>query len=175
LISRHNARHVAVDVQQAVLAGWPGRAHFGEVDRRHRRAVVAVRTSLAATRGRCWPGPRASSRRCAGSGSRCPGRAAGDSNGSSLRFGLDREHVDGRADRGDPIRARRQRVEFDHGAARGVDQDARPSSSARFARRRSSLRGRRSGTCRDTTSAPSRSSSLPSWRALPSGSLVSTS
>ena len=119
---RQHARHVAVDVQQAAAAGVLGQRHFGEVDRRHRGAVVAVADEL----GRHL---------AADVGLRLGGAAADVGRQQHVleagerrlehrvvALGLDREHVDGGT--ADVLALQRvgQRVDVHHRAARGIDQ-----------------------------------------------------
>jgi hypothetical protein len=95
---------------------------------------------------------------------------SGETNGSSVALGLDREDVDRRAGEVPDSQRRGERVEVDDRAARGVDQQApcfmRASSGADHV-----PGGRRLGHVqRDDVGAASSASSEPSWRALPSGS-----
>ena len=119
-----HARHVAVDVQDPAQPRVSRQRDLGEIDRRQRGAVVAVADELGGHLA-------ADALLGLASGTTDVRREQhvleADERGlevTLVTLGLDREHVDGGTQDVLRLQGRSQRVDVDHGAARGIDEEA---------------------------------------------------
>ena len=119
-----HARHVAVDVQDPAQPWVSRQRDLGEVDGRQRGTVVAVADELG---GHLATDAFLSLARGAADVRREQHVLEADERRlevALVALGLDREHVDGCAQDVLRFQGRSQRVDVDHGAARGIDEEA---------------------------------------------------